>query len=400
MLNFEASPAALARGLAALSGVTGARNTIPILYNVRLDGQTATQRLVATVTDMDLESTVEIEANVRDSGSTTASYRQLCRIAGNFRESSAIELRDDEDAGRMHVSAALSGLDLGLDDGAFKATVRTLPTVDFPAMRALHATVTVTATAGEWLKVLECLRPFISTEPTRFYLNGVHLAMMPGADGRYRWEAAATDGHILGRVRFGIPGHVPFGGEGFIIPRAAVLHMIQRLRLVPAGDDVTMDIGDGGISVRFPGRASGTMVSKLIDGTFPDYNRVIPDQTNAVADIDSRRLGKVIRTAVGASGAKTPSATIKLGLSTVMDFMLNGDGDETEKTASVPLPICWGAGSLEIGMNLKLLTHGLAMMDGGEAKMQVTDGASPVRFDAVAPPDGMERTAVAMPMRV
>jgi DNA polymerase-3 subunit beta len=402
MLTFEASPAVLAKGLAAIAGVTNGRNTIPILHNVHLDGQTARRHVVARVTDMDMESTVEIEASIRDSGRTTVSHRQLCRLAGSFRESASIELRHDEEAARMHVSAALRGLDLGLDDGTFKATVRTLPPEEFPAMRPFEVADTVRASAGEWLKVLDGLRPFISTEETRYYLNGINLTARGGwANEPWRWEAAATNGHILGRVRFGDANASTARqtASGVIVPRSAVLHMIQRLRLVPAGDEVTMDIGEGGIFVRFPGSAAGSMASKVIDGTFPDYARVIPDRTNRIAEIDCRRLGKVVRAALGASGATTPAANISLGAASLMTFTLADDQGDDPKAATAPLPIRWTAGDIEVGMNLRLLTGGLSMMDGADAVMQVSDAQSPVRFDAVAPADGIERTAVAMPMR-
>lgn len=395
-MQFETSPAALARGLAAIAGVTEWKNTVPILANVKLEAREGGKHVIATATNMDIDSSVRIEAWIRSPGATTASFRQLVRIAGAFRAAASLtaELKDDG----LHVASTLAGLDLGLDDGQFKARLRTLPVADLPVpLCPGDLSHTIKAPAKTWLIALRGLWPFISTEATRYYLNGIHIAPLPPRYGTepLRWEAVATDGHALGKVRFGAASaSAPI--KGVIIPRAAVAHLIQRLQLVAPAEEIELAVfGENHVAVDLPD--GGRMVARLIDGTFPDYERVIPSRTNKVVQIVPRHVMRTVRAAIRASQVPKPTASIHLGPKTIMNVDLEG---EEHRTGSLPLPINWQGPAAIVGMNLKLLTHGLALMDGCEATMQVDDPASPILFDATTSPDDIERTAVAMPMRV
>lgn len=420
-MRFETSPATLARGLAALNGVAEFKNTIPILSNVHISGRAGDNSVTVRVTDMDIESSALIEAKVHDGGEITVPYRGLSRIAAAFRGAGTIEAAaltpnpgtwpNPLSDYRMNLRASLAGLDLGLDDGEFSAQLRTLPPEEFPRFREIGDEVArIQEPASRWLAILRPTVPFISTEAQRYYLNGVFLVTVIRPGGApapdIRWAFVATDGHRLARsvvrpAENAVPA--PSAFTSVIIPRSAVMHMVARLQACPPSEVMTLTVhksGQGAECVRAVfSDGAGEMLARCIDGTFPDYERVIPtgDYGHRVS-VNVGRLGKVVKAAVASADMTKPNAAISLDAKCVMTFTLSDqDGG---RLGRLPLPISWGHQPLEVGVQLRYLSDCLDLLAPGASSVLIQDASSPIRMDVEDPADGIERTAVLMPMRV
>lgn len=384
--EFTANPGELHRAMSALAGVTSRRNTIPILGHVLLAAKG--NALTITATDMDIESSVSAPATVSTAGSTTVSAVTLKTVLSEFK--AADEVRAVVN-GRAHVSVPLTSLSLGIDDGEFKAELMTLPAEEFPrtlAQTDLPLNV-VSMPAHRWIACLKAVRPAISTEETRYYLNGIFLHAVAG-----RWLMAATDGHRLMQIDTGV--EAPAKAHHVIIPSKAVSHILHRLAALPADELITLSVHDMRIGMKLPG---GAIASKTIDGTFPDYQRVIPDTAEMPSlEVDVRAWSQILTAAlriersVSRERACGKFVLSKRGCSVSFDCAGEIRGD-------TPLPGAWAGADLTVGFNLGYLLELFAVI-GPRARLHIKSGSDPAVMVAVDPADELARTAVLMPMRV
>ncbi len=246
---------ALLPALALVSRVVERRNTIPILANVLLTADKGT--LTLTATDLDMEMTTARPCQLAGKAiSTTLPAAHLHDIVRKLPEGCEVQLSGDEQVW------TISG-------GRSRFRISCLPPADFPAMTRADLTASISL-PGEVLKhMIETVRFAISTEETRYYLNGIHWH----GGGDNTLVAVATDGHRLARHVSNLPEPVDF--PGIIVPRKTVESI---LKMLPDKGSVAIGIAPTRIVVTLE---DGTvLVSKLIDGTYPDYQRVIP-QGNA-----------------------------------------------------------------------------------------------------------------------
>ena len=260
--------ATLLRCLGHVQSVVERRNTIPILSNVLIEaGADNTIRLMAT--DLDLQINETVEAQVETPGATTVPAHTLFDIARKLQEGSQVSLVAAD--GKMQVNAARSRFNL-----------QTLPRDDFPVIAEGDLPVKFELPAATLRQIIDKTRFAISTEETRYYLNGIfwHVA----DEGVPVLKAAATDGHRLARVT--VPR--PDGAEGMpviIIPRKCVGELRKLLDEVEG----TVEISLSATKIRFV-LGAAVLTSKLIDGTFPDYSRVIPTGNDKLLKIDPKSL--------------------------------------------------------------------------------------------------------------
>ncbi|HET9510900.1 MAG TPA: DNA polymerase III subunit beta, partial [Sphingomonas sp.] len=247
--------ATLLKGLSHVQSVVERRNTIPILSNVLIDatGEGAI-RLMAT--DLDLQVDETVPAAVDQPGTTTVSAHTLFDIARKLPEGSQVELSAAE--GRLQIRA-----------GRYNSSLPTLPRDDFPVIAEGELPTTFELPAETLKQIIDKTRFAISTEETRYYLNGIFLHVADDG-GAPVLKAAATDGHRLARVT--VPR--PEGAEAMpdvIVPRKCVGELRKLLDEV----DGSVGVSLSGSKIRFD-LGQAILTSKLIDGTFPDYSRVIP----------------------------------------------------------------------------------------------------------------------------
>ncbi|MDW9650825.1 DNA polymerase III subunit beta [Sinorhizobium meliloti] len=350
--------AELTRVLTNVSRVVEARNTIPILSSLRLSA--ADGKLTVTGTDLDIVATDTAAADVTEGGSLCVDAKLLSDIA----KKTGGDVSLSEDKGQLIVKS-----------GRSRFSLPTLPATDFPDLSGGE----YTASFDMDLAALFAPVSFaISTEETRFYLNGIFLHLHE--DGDYFIRAVATDGHRLSRHQVAYPGEDAF--KGVIVPRKTV-------GLLPKGT-VRVSVSETKIRI-----ASGEFVltSKLIDGTFPDYQRVIPTQNDKkivfgsddmrqaasrVSVISSER-GRAVKLSFAEGEAKLAVSSPETGSATD-EIFVNYDGD-----------------LIDIGFNGAYLTELVGIFPAGDITLALADGGSPALFTSDKAP---ELLAVLMPMRV
>ena len=260
--------ATLLKGLGHVHSVVERRNTIPILSNVLIEGEEEGGiRLMAT--DLDLQINETVEADVTEPGATTVPAHTLFDIVRKLPEGSQVELIAAE--GRMQVNA-----------GRARFTLSTLPRDDFPVIAEGELPTCFELPAATLRQIIDKTRFAISTEETRYYLNGIYFHVSDEAQPVLR--AAATDGHRLARVTVPRPDGAQ-GMKGVIIPRKCVAELRKLLDELDGTVEVTLSVS----KIRF-GLGNAVLTSKLIDGTFPDYSRVIPTANDKLLKLDPRSL--------------------------------------------------------------------------------------------------------------
>jgi DNA polymerase-3 subunit beta len=344
------------------------RNTIPILSNVLLEGrEDGSIRLMAT--DLDLQVDESVPANVTQPGAITVSAHTLFDIVRKLPEGSQVELTAAE--GKMQVVAGRSRFNLS-----------TLPRDDFPVIAEGDLPTRFELPAATLRQIIEKTRFAISTEETRYYLMGIFLHVV---DDQLR--AAATDGHRLARVTVARPD----GAEGMpdvIVPRKAVAELYRLVEELEG----TVEISLSATKIRF-GLGSAILTSKLIDGTFPDYNRVIPTANDKLLKLDPKSFSAGVDRVSTIASEKTRAVKISLDRDKVtLSVTSPENGLATEELAAD-----YGADGLEIGFNARYLLDILGEIDGDTVEVHLADAAAPT---LLRENDKSNALYVLMPMRV
>ncbi len=345
----------LARVITNVGRVVEARNTIPILSNVLLDAKNDT--LTVSGTDLDIMATASAPAKIAKPGSLTVSAKLLGDIV--------------KKAGVDDISIEKKGDSLIVASGRSKFTLSTLPSSDFPDI----------AGSGEFetefnIDLAAFFAPTtfaISTEETRYYLNGVFLK---GEGGKL--TAVATDGHRLAR-------HVIEATEvfaGVIVPRKTV-------GLLPKGN-VAVAVSDAKIRIT---AGDFVMVSKLIDGTFPDYERVIPKSNDKFISVNRDEFMKAADRVATVSNERGKAVKLSIAPGSVTFNVSNPDsGSATDEIEAE-----YSGEPISIGFNAAYLRDMFGVMPSGRVTIALADGGSPGLFTSA----GFEGlTLVGMPMRV
>src|SRR5919106_2031847 len=318
--------ATLLKSLGHVQSVVERRNTIPILSNVLIEAmEGGGLRLMAT--DLDLQVNETVEAQVDQPGATTVSAHTLFDIVRKLPEGSQVELAASE--GKMQVVA-----------GRARFNLSTLPRDDFPVIAEGELPTRFELPAATLRQIIEKTRFAISSEETRYYLMGIFLHV---ADEKLR--AAATDGHRLARIT--VPR--PDGAEGMpdvIVPRKAVNELYRLLEELEG----TVEISLSPTKIRF-GLGSAILTSKLIDGTFPDYNRVIPTGNDKLLKLDPKSFMAGVDRVSTIASEKTRAVKIALDRDKVtLSVTSPENGLAVEELAAD-----YGSDGLEIGFNARYL---------------------------------------------
>ena len=285
----------LLRSLGHVHRVVERRNTIPILANVLLRADRS--KLALKATDLDVEVTDTIAAEVGPAGSTTVPAHMFFDIVRKLPEGAQIVLESSGDRAALTIRA-----------GRSRFTLQTLPESDFPDLAPGEMTHKFTLKAADLKRLIDKTQFAISTEETRYYLNGIYLHAA-GTAKAPTLRAVATDGHRLAQMELELPpGAV--GMPGIIVPRKTVTE-VQRL--MEDGDaEVAIELSAG--KIRFT-VGEAVLTSKLIDGTFPDYGRVIPTNNDKELVVDKKDFEAAVDrvqpcrvSAAGPSNYRSPAA--------------------------------------------------------------------------------------------
>jgi DNA polymerase III subunit beta len=363
--------ATLLKGLSHVQSVVERRNTIPILSNVLIEAQASgAMRLMAT--DLDLQIDETIPAQVDQPGAITVSAHTLFDIARKLPEGSQVELSAAE--GRIVITA-----------GRARFTLATLPRDDFPVI-AEGELPTVFELPAETLKqIIDKTRFAISTEETRYYLNGIFLHVTDEAVPLLR--AAATDGHRLARVTVSRPD----GAEKMpdvIVPRKCVAELRKLLDEV----DGSIGVSLSNSKIRFD-LGQAILTSKLIDGTFPDYSRVIPTGNDKLLKLDPKSFIEGVDRVSTIATEKTRAVKMSVERDKVTLSVTSPENG----AAAEEIPGDYAAAPLEIGFNSRYLMDILAQIEGDTVEVHLADAAAPT---LIRENDHAPALYVLMPMRV
>jgi DNA polymerase-3 subunit beta len=369
--------AALLRSLGHVQSVVERRNTIPILSNVLLKAEGG--ELSLTATDMDLEIVEAVPAEVQRAGATTAPAHTLFDIVRKLPEGSQVELDVAPDSALLTLRSGRSNFKLGC-----------LPTEDFPQMSGGEMAHRFSVAAADLRTLVDRTKFAISTEETRYYLNGIYLHAARSRAGDAELpvlRAVATDGHRLARVEMPLPegaADIP----GVIVPRKTVLEI--RKLAEEAADRIEVGLSETKIRFAFD---TVVVTSKLIDGTFPDYERVIPTGNDKTLEVDARAFASAVDRVATISTEKSRAVKLSLDRGTMT---LSATSPEAG-SATEEIEVSYSASPLEIGFNSRYLLDITQQIEGEHARFSMADAASPTIVRDVA--DGAA-LYVLMPMRV
>ena len=362
----------LAKALAHVANVVERRNTIPILSNVMLTA--GSNALKLTATDLDMEVVETVDCSVSGDGAVTVPAHMFNDIVRKLPDGD-ISIERDATQERLTITS-----------GPAQFSLQTLPADDFPTLSVEDLGHAFTLPAGDLKRLIEKTRFAISTEQTRYYLNGIYLHEAE-SNGKEMLRAVATDGHRLAQVEIPLPGGAK-GMPGVIVPRKTVADL---LRLTETdGAEIRVELSPSKIRV-----SAGQVVltSKLIDGTFPDYERVIPQGNDKRLELDNTTFEQAVDRVSTLSSDKGRAVKLSLEGDTLTLSVNNPEsGSATEE-----LPVSYGNDPLEIGFNARYLLDISQQLESETAEFLFADPGSPTMVRDVKDASTLY---VLMPMRV
>jgi DNA polymerase-3 subunit beta len=362
----------LLKSLGHVHRVVERRNTIPILSNVLIRAEGG--RLTLKATDLDLEVTETVPAEIGAAGATTVPAHILYDIVRKLPDGAEVAL----DTG--------DGAQLALRAGRSRFTLQALPETDFPDLTTGEFPTRFSLPASAMRKLIERTQFAISTEETRYYLNGIYVHAI-SISGKPMLRAVATDGHRLAQAQLDAPAGAE-GMTGVIVPRKTVGE-IQKLVEEPDAE-VAVELSDTKIRVTM---GAVVLTSKLIDGTFPDYARVIPQGNDKILKVDKAEFKDAVDRVSTISSERGRAVKMALADGRMVLSVNNPDsGSATEE-----LGVDYAFDAIEIGFNARYLLDVAGQLETGTAEFRFADPGSPTLIQDVGESNALY---VLMPMRV
>lgn len=367
---------ALLKALSVTSRIVERRNTIPILSNALLtaDGN----RLTLRATNLDIDASAACAAEVDQAGTTTVPAQMLRDIVGKLPEGAMVSLDDTGGDGRMVLKAGRSRFQIG-----------TLPAEDFPDLQAGEMSHHFAWSVADVLRMVTETSFAISSEETRYYLNGVYLHAWPEGEHHNGLRTVATDGHKLSRLTLPRPEGAA-GMPGIILPRK----LVEELKRVVTTDGAAFfQVAVSTTKIRLE-RDDLVLTSKLIDGTFPDYQRVIPTENGnrlTLARADFASALDRVKTVAG----QTRGRAVKLDITEAGVTLSQHNPDSGDATDEVDGEL--DGKPLSIGFNGDYLAEILTVLDADAIEIALGDPGSPT---ILTRKNSDDLTIVLMPMRV
>ncbi len=366
-MKFSISRESLLKPLQAVIGVVERRQTMPILSNVLLNARNGA--LAVTGTDLEVELVAETDVEKVDvPGEITVPGRKLLDITRALAEGAKIQINLDGDR-------------LVIKSGRSRFVLSTLPAAEFPQVEKIDATTRLRLPQAEVARLLDKTQFSMAQQDVRYYLNGLLLET-----SRKRLRAVATDGHRLALCEITIDNQDVTSGQ-VIIPRKGVLELH---RLLGSGEEIELAIGSNHVRAKLD---AIRFTSKLIDGRFPDYERVIPSEKASTLEADREALRGALQRAAILSNEKYRGVRLDIGKGTLRIQANNPDQEE----ARDEIEVSYDGDAIEIGFNVTYLLDAIAAIDGEQVEIDFVDANSSclIRSDKSS-----HAKYVVMPMRL
>jgi len=365
-MKLSAARDVLLKPLQAVIGVVERRQTMPVLSNVLLvakDGE-----LAVTATDLEVELVARAEVDVETDGEITVSGRKLLDICKALPDGA-------------QVGISVSGEKLAVRSGRSKFSLTTLPAAEFPTVEDIKAGQTITVPQDVLSRLIEKTHFSMAQQDVRYYLNGMLLE----TEGKYL-RAVATDGHRLALSEADLDG-AELDDQQVIMPRKGVLEL---QRLMSAGGNLDIELGANHVRIQLEGIR---FTSKLIDGRFPEYDRVIPQESSNELKADKGILRHALQRTAILSNEKYRGIRLIIRDSGVVLQAHNPEQEEAEEEVEVE----YSGDDIEIGFNVNYLLDAIGAVDGDEVTLSVVDSNSSC---LVREPGNDGSKFVVMPMRL
>ena len=366
-MKFSVNRELLLKPLQQVAGVVERRQTLPVLSNLLL--QVSGSHLSMTGTDLEVELIGRLEVVAPEDGEITVPARKLVDICRELPERAEIEFLQNENR-------------LEIRSGRFRSTLSTLPAVDFPSVDQASPEMTAELDSKGFKKLLDQTAFAMAQQDVRYFLNGMLIEI-----GNNQVRAVATDGHRLAMSDLEQKG-IDGSAKQVIVPRKGVIE-IQRL-LQEVEEKVVVSIGSSHLCVV---SSMFTLTTKLIDGKFPDYDRVIPKDGDKVVLADKQELRQALcRTAI-LSNEKFRGIRVSISTGQLQLSANNPEQEEAEETVSV----AYEGDSLEVGFNVSYLQDVLGVIGSDKVRMTLFDGNSSAVLED---PECEDAVYVVMPMKL
>lgn len=366
----------LLKTLNHVQSIVEKRNAIPILANVKLEAKDG--KLTLTTTDMDISITDTAEAEVNEPYSTTVPVLTLYEIVKKIPEDADITLEPVKDNSNQIIVKFASG----------KFTLPCLPADEFPNFELSNTTHNFKISSMAFKLLLTKTRHAISTEETRYYLNGIYIHQAE-SNGTQVLRAVATDGHRLAKAEIALPEGAA-GMPGIIIPKKTVSELIKLLEDFNEDINISLSANKAVFEI-----GNSKLITKLIDGKFPDYSRVIPTQNDKQLEVSSKELAKSIELVISVSNDKTRAVKLDIEASKVVlsaSSEMNGNASGSQILAAN-----YNFDPISIGFNSKYVLDSLSAIEGDTVKFMLSNNNGAV----IALDSADERSLyILMPMQV
>ncbi len=355
-MEFKINSTDLLKALSHIHGIVEVRHTLPILSNIILEAKD--DKLILSSTNLDIYCSDKIKAEVLQSGEVSVSAVTFFEIIKRLPSGSEVLMIMEEGENEIRLTC-----------GRSKFNLSTLKTDDFPIISDSDLSTNFVLSADELIRIIDKTKFAVSNEETRYYLNGIFLHKAERNSIQFL-RAVATDGHRL--AQYDIP--LPQGAEditGVIIPKKTIYEL--RKVLDDANGDVSVSLNENKIKFSFNDLK---VVSKVIDGTFPDYTKVIPQKNDKNFKTNNSDLKNAIdRVSAVAVNEESKSKAIKFciennSLSLSVESQSKGSANEM-------IDVNYSGDKVDIGFNSKYIIDICNEVDGDEISISLSDSISP-----------------------
>ena len=367
-MQFEVAKQVLLKAIANVNGAVEKKNTIPVLQNIKIEAKD--DKVILLATDMDILVTSSFESDMKTSGSTTVPAQMFFDIVRKIPDGSSVMISQD------------SPTIMQIKSGKSKYSLPCIDASEFPNLSEGELSAEIEVEAEKFAKMIDKTRFAISNDETRYYLNGLFLQALQ-KDSGFELRTIATDGHRLALSFLVSDLKEPFG---VILPKKSVAEI---RRIIDGSKKVKIAVSRVKIKITTD---QATIVSKLIDGEFPDYDKVLPKNNTQIAVINRRNFFDCVDRVSTVATDKHRSVKLIIENGKMSLQVNTNDGS----FAYEELDVNYSGERIETGFNSRYLLDIIGQIDKEELLMRFKDGASPALIEA----KDMSSVFVIMPVRI